>query len=183
MVESNEVDVGAVELEVEDDNYSESQIEVEEGVQCKIQKYVIETKNESDKPKDATRQVNNSKAHRILLSEDECRFIEYLIAEKYIPSLSTFKTIDEFRLSLKEITRNSAACAKMPKEVLGLLEIFLWNHSSSDCSNKLNSAFHFSLSLTSSVEGPHDEGAFEFRSSSIELSYALQLQKKLESGP
>jgi hypothetical protein len=62
----------------------------------------------------------------------------------------------------------------MPKEVFGLLEIFLWNHSSSD-SNKLMSAFHFTLSLTSSVEGPHDEGALEFRSSSNEFPYALQL--------
>ena len=110
------------------------------------------------------------------MSEDECHFIEYLIAEKYIPALSTFKTIDEFRCCLQDITRNSAACAKMPKEVLGLLEIFLRNHSSSD-SNKLMSAFQKSLSITSSVEGPHDEGALEWRSSSVELPYAIQQLK------
>ena len=104
-----------------------------------------------------------TKAFRILLSEEECHFIEYLVAEKYIPNLSSFKTIDEFRHCLQDITKNSAACASMPKAVLGCLEIFLRNHSSSD-SNKFLSAVCRSLSMTSSVEGPHSEAAPEFRS-------------------
>jgi hypothetical protein len=58
---------------------------VEEGVHCIIQNYVIKTKDDRGKPKDVTQITNQQKAFRLLLSEEECHFIEYLVAEKYIP--------------------------------------------------------------------------------------------------
>jgi hypothetical protein len=58
---------------------------VEEGVHCIIQNYVIKTKDDRGKLKDVTQITNQQKAFRLLLSEEECHFIEYLVAEKYIP--------------------------------------------------------------------------------------------------
>ena len=58
---------------------------MEEGVQCVIQNYVIKTKDERGKPQEVAQKNNQQKAFRILLSEEECHFIEYLVAEKYIP--------------------------------------------------------------------------------------------------
>ncbi len=137
--------------------------EVEEGVKGRISGYLSKPYNLGIGGKSHTHDSKH-KVFRLFLSEEEGKFIEYLIAEKYIPQLSEFETADAFIHSVKEITKNSAVCAQMPKQLLGCIEKFLKNHSSSESFNLVSDGIKRSLSQTSSVEGAHSDRAFDWRS-------------------
>ena len=65
---------------------------------------------------------------RLLLSEEECQFLQFLVDNRYIRQLREFETVDSFISCLRDLTKKSEINEHVSNKVIRSIQEFIENH-------------------------------------------------------